>query len=120
MLSLQDGPEGSKGARLGQHPLPLPSSYNLPQMSEELWVSLDLLVSPGPAVFSLGFTLKSSGRLLKTLMSRFRSAQIVTSEMGPRCWILKYFIHFEVFVEFVTILLLFYVFWVLAKRHVRS
>ena len=68
MLSLQDGPEGSKGARLGQHPLPLPSSYNLPQMSEELWVSLDLLVSPGPAVFSLGFTLKSSGRLLKLLL----------------------------------------------------
>ena len=53
-------------------------------------------------------------------MSRFHSAQISTSEMGPEYWVLKYFIYFKAFVEFVTILLLFYVFWVLAKRHVRS
>ena len=74
-------------------------------------MNLDLLVSPGPAVFALGFTLKLSGRLLKTLMSRFHSAQISTSEMGPGYWVLKYFIYFKVFVEFVTILLLFYGFW---------
>ena len=49
---------------------------------------LDLLVSPGPAVLSLGYTLKSSGKLLKTPMSRPHSqtTQISSSKMGPGCW----------------------------------
>ena len=54
-------------------------------------------------------------------MSRLHSAQIGTSEMGPGCWIFKYFIHFKVFVEFLQYCFCFMCFWgVLAMRHIRS